>query len=345
MKRILSGLCGLTLLLSGCGLVSQSSDDGVFTIATYGGSYGDSIRERIIKPFEEKYDVKIREEMAVSNVTLGKLMQGGSDIDVAFMDGGVSEHAESMSVLEPIDTSKLSNADSLIDEAIYEKDGKNFAISAGYYAVGLTYNSEKIDTPPKSWKDLWKPEYADKVTAPSVSNAMGLPFVLGINQAYGGEPDSIDTAVKELGKLKVASYFDTAGAGENLFQGDEATIGAAYASSAAALKKGGKPIEYVTPEEGAIAGDIRLHIPKTSSNTDLAYKFIDLAISAQAQQEMSADLLNAPVNKKAKLSESLKAQMPYGKDGSIADLNVPDWFALNENRQKWTIEFNQEVIG
>lgn len=345
MKKLLCALCALPLLISGCGLISQNSNDDVFTIATYGGSYGDSIRERFIEPFAKKYHVKVREEIAVSNVTLGKLMQGGSDIDVAFMDGGVSEHAQSMKVLQPIDTSKLTNSKSLAKETVYQKDGSNFAVSIGFYAVGLTYNTEMVKTPPESWKDLWNPEYQGKITAPSVSNAMGLPFVLGINEAFGGSRDEVDIAVDQLSKLRVASYFDTAGAGENLFQGDEAAVGAAYASSASSLKERGLPIEYVTPAEGAIAGDIRAHIPEKSSNTELAYKFIDFALSVQAQTGLSKDLLMAPVNKKVELPDSVKDQMPYGRNGSIGDLNIPDWFALNENRQKWTIEFNQEVIG
>ena len=337
------------LAFSGCSaLPSGTGDtDDVLTVATYGGAFGDTIDQSIIGPFEKKYGVKVEVEVGVSSVTLGKIRQqkGRGGVDVAWLDGGASEQAQTLDLLEPIDGDKLSNFDQLVPKAIYRDKDDVFAISTGYYALGLVFNSKKVTKEPDSWSDLWDKDYSGQVTLPSVSNAMGLPFLAEVAKTNGGSDSDIAPGLKALSTLDVASFFDTAGSSENLFSSGEVAIGASYASSAFSLKDKGQPIEYVVPKEGALAGDIRVHLVKGSKKEDLALKFINFAVSAQAQTGMAKNIYVAPVNKGVKLDESTAAKMPYGAGGTMDDLQIPDWFLINKNRASWTTKFNQKVIG
>ena len=48
----------------------------------------------------------------------------------------------------------------------YEDRTRNvYAITGGFYAIGMSYHKDRIKNPPASWKDLWRPEYAGRVTA------------------------------------------------------------------------------------------------------------------------------------------------------------------------------------
>ena len=63
------------------------------TVAFYGGEWGDAITACIVDPFVKTSGVKVTPEPGVSSVTLAKLKQqkGSPAIDVAWIDGGVSE--------------------------------------------------------------------------------------------------------------------------------------------------------------------------------------------------------------------------------------------------------------
>ena len=89
---------------------SRAGAQGQLTVALYGGRFGEAIREGSIKAFQEKTGAKVLEEQGVSTVTLGKMRQqkGSPAIDVAWIDGGVSEMAEAEGLVDAIDLSALS---------------------------------------------------------------------------------------------------------------------------------------------------------------------------------------------------------------------------------------------
>lgn len=342
---VLAAALALTLS-SGCTLFGLQTSERVLTVAIYGGAFGEALTKSVIEPFERKYDVRVQTEVGVSTTTLGKLRQERRDpqIDVAWLDGGVSEQAEAQQLVEAIPPESITNLADLHSQAKYRNQGRLFALGTGYYALGLVYNTERLDKPPTSWEDLWREEYADKVTVPSPANAMGVPFLTAVNDLAGGGPKSVGPGLEKLRTLQVASYFDTAGNGENLLGSNEVDIGAVYASSAFALADRGEPIAYAVPREGALAGDIRAHLVKDSSNRDLALKLIDFAVSKQAQEGMAKAIYVAPVNKRSEITGETRARMPYGEHGSLTDLEIPDWFFINANRAKWTNQFNRRVV-
>src|SRR3546814_7906551 len=89
------------------------------------------------------------------------------------MDGGVSELAAAANVLEPLTLDAIPNLAKVIPEGLYKKaDNSIYAVSTGFYALGLVYNTNEIKTAPTSWEDLWNPKYAGIVTIPSPANAM-----------------------------------------------------------------------------------------------------------------------------------------------------------------------------
>src|SRR5699024_2807250 len=185
-------------------------------------------REEVIKPFEVEYGVTVHEEIGPAGVNLGKIRQGSPQIDIAWLDGGVSKQAENLDVLMPIDIDKLDNKENILDEAIYiNEEDEVFALSGGFYSLGLVYNTEEISDAPDSWEDLWETPENARLAVPAVANAMGVPFAAAINELYGGNDEDIDVAVSKLSELNVSSYYDTAGASENLFQGGQVNLGAA----------------------------------------------------------------------------------------------------------------------
>lgn len=318
------------------------------TVATYGGNWGEAQKACILDPFAKASGVQVVQETSVSTVTYNKLKQqkGNPSIDIAWIDGGISELAAADGVVAAIDSSKVPNIGGMLDEAVYKnKDGKIYALSTGFYALGIAYNSKDVKTAPKSWWDLWQPEYAGKVTLPSPVNAAGIPLFAHLIKLSGGTLDNPTAAVDKLKTLKVSSFYDASGVAQAALQSGEAIAAAYYNTAAWAIADKGIPIVFVVPKEGAPAADIRVHIAEGTKNLDAALKFVNYAVGAEAMNCLAETLYVGPPIKNPKLSDKAKARMPWGADGSVKSLAIPDWDAINAKRQALTEVWNRQVAA
>lgn len=343
--KLLAGACLLTVLAGGP-TISRAQDS--ITVATYGGEWGAAMQTCIIDPFTRETGVRVVPEPGVSGVTLSKLRQQreAPTLDAVWLDGGVSEIAAADGVVAPIDPAKVPAVSGMIPEGVYKgADGRIFALSTGFYSLGITYNTRDTKQAPTSWLDLWKPEFAGAVTFPSPSNAMGVPFIVHLAGLFGGNVDNVTPALDRLKQLKVSAYFDTAGAGTNLFQSGEASIGAHYANSAYAMREQKLPIAFVVPKEGAIGGDIRVHLVANGKKQALAEKFVNYAIGTGPAKCMAETIFVGPATAGIQLADNVRQRMPWGAEGSIKSLALPDWSKINANRAAIIETFNKTVVA
>ncbi len=334
---------GLVALLVAAGPAAAQQS---LTVAVYGGEWGEAISKAILKPFEQKTGIRIVTDPGVSTVTLSKLKQqkGNPSIDVAWIDGGISELTVDDGLVEMLNVKAMPSVANMVPEAVYKtKTGEVYALGTGFYALGLVYNTEKVKPAPTSYLDLWKPALAGKMTMPAPANAQGIPFFIAVAQIRGGSIDNMKPAVDVLKQAKPASFFDTSGIATNLFQSGEVFAGAHYASAAWFMADKGLPISYAVPKEGALAGDIRVHVVKGTKNRAAAEKLADFAVSAEAQKALAEVLYVAPTAKGVDLSGKARERMPYGAKGSMKDLRIPDWQAINAKRAELTELWNKEV--
>lgn len=328
--------------------VEPSKAQESLTVAFYGGEWGDAIQSCIVDPFTKETGIAVTPEPGVSSVTLAKLKQqkGNPAIDVAWLDGGISELALAGDLVARLDPEAVPNIEQMIPEGVYKgPNGDIYALSTGFYALGLVYNTEEVEEAPTSWWDLWKEDLAGVVTVPSPSNAMGVPFFVTVAKLSGGGLDNLQPGVEKMRALEVSSYFDTSGNATNSFQSGEVIAGAHYASAAWAMADKGLPIAYSVPKEGALGGDIRVHIVKGTPKQDLAEKFVNFAVGVEPATCMANHLYVGPATKGVELSEKADKRMPWGPNGSVEKLNLVDWTAINEKRQNVTEVWNREVAG
>lgn len=136
--RILALLSMLFVILIGCQPAqqragNQSLSSHELTIAIFGGSWGDAIKEHIIKPFEKEHGVKVNVVEGTSTVTFSKLKQerNAPTIDIALMDSGISELAYQEGFVDEIDVSKLSNAKDLVPLGFQKSGEKTYGVVLG----------------------------------------------------------------------------------------------------------------------------------------------------------------------------------------------------------------------
>lgn len=317
------------------------------SIAIFGGEWGNTIKEHIIKPFEKETGIRVKIIEGNSTTTFSRLLQekGSPTIDLALMDSGISELSYEKGLVENIDKSKLKESNDFLPEALHSSGEEVFGVALGYWGLGIVYNKDMIKNPPQSWKDLWNDEYQGKLTVPTPATTGGLPLLMQISEIEGDAKGNAEKGIGKMKELEVVAYFDGSGTATNLYQSGEASVGAHYGGPAYAMKDQGLPIEFVIPEEGVLGAGSFWHVVKGTKKSEQVYSFLNYATTKGAQEGIAKDLYLAPVHKEVELDEKTLERMPYGKDGSLKDLNMPDYNLINQNRDKLNELWNREIGG
>lgn len=343
MRKLTMGASALVTLLATFG-VAHAQDKSI-TVAWYGGNWGEAFKACVAEPFTKATGIKVNAEVGTSTVTLGKLnaQKAAPTIDAAWMDGGISEVAEASGVVEHLDPARMKNLANVIPEAIYKSGTTNFAVSTGYYAVGILYNKTKVKEAPQSWNDLWKAEFKDVVTLPSPSNSAGVPLFLFLHKMWGHPAGDLAPTIAKYKALNAGLYFDASGAASNAFQTGEMIAGAHFNAAAWDLIDKGLPLAFVVPKEGVWATDARLHLVKGSKNREAAEKFIEQALTTESASCLAQKLYLGPAVKGVNVDAKTAAKLPWGEKGSVKDLKLSDWAEVNAQRPKIVDAWNREI--
>lgn len=346
MATFVRGAVGAALLAAGLITAPQAgAQQQKITVAWYGGNWGDAFRACVAEPYTQATGVQVSPEVGTSTTTLAKLQQqkAAPTIDVAWLDGGISELAEQAGVLDTLDPAAIPNLKNVIDQGVYRKDGAAYAVSSGYYSLGIVYNTREVKQPPASRKDLWRSEYAGAVALPSPANSSGVPFVFFLARVWSVDPSNLAPLYAKLATLDTALYFDSSGAATNAYQSGEAVIGAHFNVGAWDLIDKGLPIGFAVPKEGVWATDARLHLVKGAPNKAAAQRFIDTALTPQAAACLAQRLYLGPAVRNTQVPPDVARKLPWGAEGSVQNLSLFDWNLINSRRAEVTEAWNRQV--
>ena len=112
MATFVRGAVGAALLAAGLITAPQAgAQQQKITVAWYGGNWGDAFRACVAEPYTQATGVQVSPEVGTSTTTLAKLQQqkAAPTIDVAWLDGGISELAEQAGVLDTLDPAAIPN--------------------------------------------------------------------------------------------------------------------------------------------------------------------------------------------------------------------------------------------
>jgi iron(III) transport system substrate-binding protein len=173
-----------------------------------------------------------------------------------------------------------------LDPKFVDSDNPPNWVGMDAYVAALCYNTveaEKLGlTPPKSWQDLTKPEYAGHIVMPNPnSSGTGYLSVSGWIQTMGEEKAwSYMDALHQ----NIASYTHSGSKPCKMAGAGEAVIGISFEFPGAKAKEAGAPIDIIFPEEGSGWEAEATAIVAGTDALEAAQKLVDWAITPEANE-------------------------------------------------------------
>ncbi|GAB3403400.1 ABC transporter substrate-binding protein [Flindersiella endophytica] len=365
MKGTLIRALGLgaaaALALAACGGVdtgtssdSTSGDKGdakqELTVTAFAGPWGELFKKSIVEPFEKQTGAKVNLVYGANAEWLTKLRSAGGKnppFDVIAFTPDASLPAAKARLLEPLDTSKLSNWKQ-IDTVLAGKssyDGKQYGVPLTTGSTGLLYRTDKVKTPPKDWNDIFSKEYCGHVALPPLTYNPGLEFFSALVAQNGGtlsDPAAVDKAFKQLEQLKGCVSANPANAGnvQTVIQNGDAWIVPFWDGRAFAMEQAGDPVGFAYPKSGPVGALTSYFVASGTSNPELADKFLDVLAAAKNQKPFAEGTWYAAGNDHIQYSKAFKDRIQYGPE-VFAKFNWVDYETATPRLNEWQQRWNQ----
>jgi putative spermidine/putrescine transport system substrate-binding protein len=347
----------LAIAVAACGSDSGNGDGGAaggsggkefagqeLVVINYGGTFGQAWDKYVVKPFEQKYGVKVIEQEALTFDTLAKMraQKNNPQIDVWMMADSGAVIAQKEGLTQPLDPKVVTNLDNLIDKA--RPAGDPYAEFL-FTSTVLAYNKDKIKTPPTSWQDLWNPAYKGKVMLPDINGCCGNLFLLEMARANGGSIDDVDPGFKKIETLKpnVLTFWTSHDQAASLLTSGQAWIGVWSSDRAGTQALQGAPVGLAFPKEGVTLLGNAIGVTKGSKNAKLAQTYINFALDAQQQKQFDEDAVLIPTNANVQLSANVQKLLPEGD--LVKNAYTPDWNKVAQYMPEWTKRWEREVTS
>ena len=301
---------------------SASNGQRDFTIAATGGTYQDAIRTLYFKPFSEKTNKPILDEVFDGGygVIQAKVQGGNANWDVVQMEAQDLARACADGLLEKLDWDKLGGKDKYIAGAAATDCG----VGSIVWATAITYDGNRLKEGPKTWQDFWdlkkfpgkralrkQPEYA-------LESAL-LADGVSPDQIYKvlATPEGVDRAFKKLDEIKPNLQYLASG---------EVVMASAFNGRVTGMNRTeGTNFKIVWPQ--SLYGIDSWTILKGSPYKDVGMDFIAYATSADVQSKLPEVQAYGITNKDAiaKVPEKFAADLPS------SPANIKDAIAWDAN--------------
>ena len=222
------------------------------------------------------------------------------------------------------------------------RDPGNKWVTFAVIAEGILYRTDKVKTPPRSYKDFLNPAYDGHIAFPTITNGYGTDFLVMLARAFGGSEKNIDPGFTAMAKFAAnASIFKAASEVPALFAQSDVWIMPYDSTSAKRCKDAGLPVAFVTPAEGSVASPCTTCIAAKSKNIEkLAREAVNHFIATDVQASIAQALQWAP-------KPAGRSATSRGTDAATCRdptrLVGLDMTTMTTNRPQWTERWNREI--
>jgi putative spermidine/putrescine transport system substrate-binding protein len=306
------------------------------------GYNGDKMNANIIEPFKKICGCEIVFETGNNADRLNKLrLRDGKGVDVIYLSDSFSQLGIEQGLFAEIDPAKIPNLSEIYEIGRQPQGKYGPAYTIG--RVGLVYDTAKVNPPITSWNDLWREDLAASVSLPGITTTAGPMVVLQAGKHAGidayEDSEGAFSAIEEL-KPNVVKNYNTGSELVNLISTGEVRVALAQDFTLASMQAAVPTMAWAKLSEGDIATLNTINIPKNSENVELAYQFINFALSKDVQQKEAEQGVDAPINTKVELTPEQAKMWTYGAE-QVNSLTLIDYPKLNEAKTDWIDQWNE----
>jgi len=311
-------------------------------VSVWGGNWKDTVERVVAKPFTAATGTPVEFEVGgtLDRLAKARVSKGKPLIDVTFTTSHVGRLYISDGLYQTLDLAKLRNVKQLYREAIRS----DYHLGVWAYVYTIAYRSDLVTTPITKWADLWNPAFARKIGLPDFdpSHIIVVSALLD-----GGNERTWQKGLERLKRLKpnIAAFYSTDAQSQDLMKTGEAPVEVMLSINAFHLQGSGVPVKLVSPTDvGGIVGIDTVGIMAGTTKAEAAYRFIDLLLSQDIQEQLVQAFKAGPVNARAAVPAALRGQPgiftsprewkedAYIMDDEVRAKNLPawkDWFNAN----------------
>ncbi len=285
-------------------------------VRAWGDTWQESLDLGASQPFTEKYGIPIIYDNTEDNMMQQKIRTAVSQkrqppIDVNWDTTTNAMKSALWGLSEPLTEDIVPNLKELTSIAKPELVEGWPLVSAYSYTYVLAYRTDLIKEPPSSWKALLDEKW--KKSIGMYDDGIGFTPIAAIING-GSIPDNMDPAWEFYKQLK--PNIGMLGGDEELTQAlleGQTPVQCTIVANALQAQRQGAPVAWLVPEEGVVLERDALWVPKNlpPENTYWAMKYIDFALSKEAQENWCGRLGTPPVNKHAVIPDYMKDDLAF----------------------------------
>ncbi|QSY98000.1 ABC transporter substrate-binding protein (plasmid) [Rhizobium bangladeshense] len=284
---------------------SASANDKL-VVSTWGGSFRDLIDEAIGQKFTAETGVEVEYVTGgtMDRLNQAKLASAKPESDITFTTAHVGWLYANDGLFEQLDLSKMPNASHLVEQAKISP----YHIGAWAYVYTIGYLPDQLPKGVKfdSWEGLWDPALKGMIASPDFDPSHIIAVAAKLE---GGDAAHWEKGQEKLKALKpnYKAFYTNDANSQQLFATGETPVQVILSMNAYYMRDQGVPVELVIPKEGGVLGVDTMGIMKGSTKSDLAYKFMNIALDPEVQAKIAELKKGSPVIDNAKLKPEIAA--------------------------------------
>jgi len=343
MSFRLSSICALLLLSVQTAAASAQN----LVVNGYGAEYEEIILRTIIRPFEQRFGVRVVYDAngsASQDYARIRASRGAPGYDVVVMTAAESIRGCDERLLERLTPERVPNMRRLLPE-VQNSAGACGAVHEIQY-MALLYRTDRVTTRPDSWSVLADPRWRGRLILPKFENILSVYLTQMLSVMQGGTLDNPDRGFAYFAQIAPNAFaFEESSSliGRYLEVGD-AWIAPFWSARGELLAESGQPLAIALPREGTIPLLATLNIPSGADNKDLAFRFVNFWLEREQQEAWAQAYRVGTIRDDVELPAAFRArQITTAAD--MSRLHLPDLHNIATQRNRWQQRFTREVAS
>ena len=254
-------------------------------------AWSEYVPQAVLDGFTEETGIKVSyETYASGEEMLAKLLSGGTRYDLIQPPDYIAEALIKESLLEPIDSAKLTNFANLMPEFLNmpHDPAQKFTVPYMVGTVGIVVNTEKVTEPVLGYRDMFAEKYKNRIVVLDDGRELATAALYVLGKDHNDfSPENLAAVRPILAEwFPRVRLFDSDSPKTALLNGD-VDLGLVWGGEAAILWNENKKFQYVLPSEGAHLFIDLLAIPKGARNVANAHLFIDYILRPEVSKLIS----------------------------------------------------------